>query len=252
MVRRRFENALVIGAGNGSALRVAAAHADQVEQIELSQARARATGARQVETLDVLDLAAGSFDAILSVLELHWSNDPVGELIQMRRALRPDGLLVAALFGGQALNELRAVLAEAEIAETGGLSPRVAPTAEIRDLGALLQRAGYAMPVADVEPLSVTYAGLVPLLQDLRRMGETSILRDRPRTFLRRGVLARADAMYREAFPADGGRIRATFDVTYLTGWAPGPDQPQPKRPGSANTRLADALKTVEKPLPRD
>ncbi len=186
---------------------------------------------------ETLGLEDGAYDLAVLGLTLHWANDPVGALIQMRRALRPDGLLIAATLGGGTLQELRAAFAEAEIAEEGGVSPRVSPMAEIRDLGGLLQRAGCAMPVADGDRIEATYADPLSLMRELRAMGETNALTARRRGGLRRATLARACALYAEHFPAPGGRVRATFEIVTLTGWAPGPDQPRPKRPGSATAR---------------
>ncbi len=203
--------------------------------------------ARIVPDDDVLDLREGTHDLVIHALGLHWANDPVGQMVQARRALKPDGLFMAVLFGGQTLTELRAVLAEAEVAVTGGLSPRVAPMAEIRDAGALLQRAGFALPVADSVTQVVTYASALHLMRDLRAMGEVNALAARNRQPLRRGVLAEAMRLYEREF-GDGGRVRATFEMIFLTGWAPAADQPQPLRPGSATARLADALGTKETP----
>ena len=240
-VTRHFERAAVIGAADGAFLsRVG----QEAVSYEPSALMARAAGGR-VDACDVLPLAEGAHDLILSNLLLHWQNDPVGHLIQARRALAPDGLLIASAFAGQTLHELRAALAEAEVEVTGGLSPRVAPMAEIRDLGGLLQRAGLAMPVADIERQVVTYPSALHLMRDLRAMGETSILAARPRKPLRRDVLMRACEIYARHFPAEGG-VRATFEIVFLTGWAPGPNQPVALRPGSARTRLAEALNTVE------
>ena len=204
-------------------------------------------GARLVADTEVLDLEIQAHDLVIHALALHWANDPVGQLVQARRALRPDGLMIAVLFGGQTLAELRAVLAEAEVAVTGGLSPRIAPMAEIRDAGALLQRAGFALPVADSVSQAVSYATSLDLMRDLRAMGEVNALADRHRRPLRRDVIAAADRLYQREF-ADGDRIRATFEMIFLTGWAPSSDQPKPLRPGSATTRLADALGTEETP----
>ncbi|MGG7567797.1 methyltransferase domain-containing protein [Rhodovulum sp. DZ06] len=206
---------------------------------------------------EVLELEQGAYDLVVGGLSLHWANDPVGLLIQMRRALKPDGLLLVSMFGGQTLAELRAALAEAEAAEEGGLSPRVAPMGEIRDLGALLQRAGLAMPVADSESLDVTYESPLALMRELRAMGETNVMTARRRSPMRRATLARAAALYAERFPAPDpaeaarGRVRASFEIVTLTGWAPGEGQPTPKRPGSAGVRLADALGAEEFKLPR-
>jgi SAM-dependent methyltransferase len=202
---------------------------------------------------ETLALTPGAHDLVIGGLSLHWANDPVGMLVQMRRALRPDGLLMVSLLGGATLTELRVALAEAETVEEGGLSPRIAPMGEIRDLGALVQRAGLAMPVADSDGVTVTYADARALMRDLRAMGETNVLHARRRTPLRRATLARACAIYAKAFPAVGapGRVRASFEIVTLTGWAPGPDQPTAKRPGSATARLSDALGAPEIKLPR-
>jgi len=197
---------------------------------------------------EALPLAAGEADLVISNLTLHAANDPVGALVQARLALKPDGLLRAARLGGRTLHELRAALAEAEARVEGGLSPRVAPMGELRDLGGLLQRAGFQMPVADVEALSVSYASPLNLMRELRAMGETNVMRERRRTFLRRDTLMEACRVYHESFGTPDGRAPATFEIVYLTGWSPGPGQPVPKRPGSASHRLADALGTVERP----
>jgi SAM-dependent methyltransferase len=212
--------------------------------------RAALPTARLVADDESLALALGAHDLVIHALCLHWANDPVGQLVQCRRALVPDGLFLGSLFGGQTLAELRACLAEAEVALTGGLSPRVLPMAEIRDLGGLLQRAGLALPVADAVTFPVTYADAWRLMTDLRAMGEANALAGRLRRPTRRTVLAEAARRYARAFAAPGGRIRASFEVITLTGWAPGEGQPQPLRPGSALTRLADALGSREEPLP--
>jgi SAM-dependent methyltransferase len=196
---------------------------------------------------EVLDLDEAAHDLVLHALALHWSNDPVGQLVQSRRALAPDGLFLGALFGGSTLHELRAALAEAEVATTGGLSPRVAPMGEIRDLGALLQRAGLALPVADGRRFDVSYATPLHLMRDLRAMGETNVMHDRRRAGLRRDTLAEACRLYADRFARPDGRITATFEVIFLTGWAPSASQPRPLRPGSAAARLSDALGTAER-----
>lgn len=203
--------------------------------------------ARIVPDEDVLDLDPGGHDLVIHALALHWANDPVGQLVQMRRALAPDGFCITALFGGRTLAELRSVLAETETRLMGGLSPRVAPMGEIRDLGALLQRAGLALPVADSMPLTVTYKSVMRLVRDLRAMGETNALAQRDRQPLNRQFLAQVDSTYAEHFEADGGRIGATFEIVFLSGWAPAESQQKPLRPGSAAARLADALGTDEK-----
>ncbi|THD76881.1 SAM-dependent methyltransferase [Thalassobius vesicularis] len=206
-------------------------------------------GARVVADEDVLDLEPGAHDLVIHALSLHWASDPVGQMIQSRRALRPDGLFMAAMFGGQTLHELRTALAEAESRVTGGLSPRVAPMAEIRDLGGLLQRAGFALPVADSVPLNVSYQSAFHLMRDLRAMGETNALESRLRRPTRRAVLNKAAEIYADTYGADG-RIPATFEMIFLLGWAPDESQPKPLRPGSAAARLADALGTREIKLP--
>ena len=198
---------------------------------------------------DTLDLAEGSMDLILHALCLHWANDPVGQMIQARRALRPDGLFLAVLFGGSTLNELRTSLAQAESDLFGGLSARIAPMAEIRDLGALLQRAGFALPVADSLPLKVTYSSPDRLMHDLRAMGEGNALSHRPKTGTRRALFQRASEIYLERYSQSDGRIAASFELIFLTGWSPDASQPQPLRPGSATARLADALGSTETPL---
>ncbi|MCC7320058.1 MAG: SAM-dependent methyltransferase [Rubellimicrobium sp.] len=205
-------------------------------------------GATCVPDDEILPLAPGAHDLVIHDLCLHWSEDPVGQLVQARHALRPDGLLIATLFAGQTLHELRTALAEAETSVTGGLSPRVAPMGEIRDLGALLQRAGLALPVADGITRTVSYASALHLMHDLRAMGEGNALAHRLRHPTRRAVIAAAAAIYAGHFGQDG-RIPASFEVVTLTGWAPHPDQQQPLRPGSARIRLAEALGVTETPL---
>ncbi len=201
------------------------------------------------ETLPLEPLA---HDLVIDALSLHWANDPVGRLVQARRSLRPDGLMIAALFGGQTLHELRAALAEAEARVSGGLSPRVAPMAEIRDLGAVLQRAGFALPVADSMTLTVSYETPWHLMRDLRAMGETNALASRLRRPTGRAVMEEAARIYTAAFPHEDGRVAATFEIILLTGWAPDESQQKPLRPGSAAQRLADALGATETPLPDD
>jgi hypothetical protein len=208
--------------------------------------------AQMVADDETLGLQPGAHDLLVHDMALHWAEDPVGQLVQARHALRPDGLLIATLFGGQTLQELRAALAAAEAKLTGGLSPRVAPMGEIRDLGALLQRAGLALPVADGAPVTVTYADIMALIRDLRGMGETNALSGRLRHPTRRAVFDRAAVIYAESFGQPDGRIPATFDIITLTGWAPSADQPKPLRPGSATHRLADYLQTHESPLDPD
>ena len=199
-----------------------------------------------------LPLKPASHDLVIHAMGLHWANDPVGQLIQCHRALRPDGLCLVVLPGGETLHELRASLAEAEAMETGGLSPRVVPMGEIRDLGALMQRAGFALPVADSVTQIVQYRSLSRLFDDLRAMGERNALSARLRRFTGKRVLAAAEAVYRANFANPDGLVRATFELVFLTGWAPHESQQQPLRPGSAKARLADALRVPEQPVPKD
>ncbi|SLN32775.1 methyltransferase domain-containing protein [Roseisalinus antarcticus] len=206
--------------------------------------------ARIVPDAETLDLAVQGHDLAIHALALHWADDPIGQLVQCRRALRPDGLLIAALFGGQTLNELRSCLAQAEAAATGGLSPRVLPMGEIRDLGGLLHRAGLALPVADSLPLTVRYETPLHLMRDLRAMGEQNALYARLRHPSRRTVLLEAMRLYAERHTGADGRITATFEIVTLTGWAPDDSQPVPLRPGSATHSLAKALGTSETRLP--
>lgn len=198
---------------------------------------------------ETLALSEQSHDLVIHAMALHWANDPVGQLIQSRRALRADGLLLTASLGGQTLTELRACLGQAETAVTGGLSPRVVPMADLRDQGALLQRAGFALPVADAMPLTVEYSDAWHLMRDLRAMGEANALAARLRYPTRRAVFETAAELYQTHFGTGTGRITATFELVFLTGWAPDQSQPQPLRPGSAKKSLAEALGTNETKL---
>lgn len=195
---------------------------------------------------EALPAATERFDLAVSLLALQGVNDLPGTLVQLRRALRPDGLFLGCLFGGATLTELRASFAQAESEIEGGISPRVAPFAEVREAGALLQRAGFALPVADTETVTVRYANPFALLRDLRAMGLTSSLIERRRTPLRRATLMRMAKIYASRFADPDGRVRATFEILWLTGWVPHASQQVPLKPGSAKARLADALGTVE------
>lgn len=205
--------------------------------------------AKLITDADVLSLSEQTHDLVIHAMALHWANDPVGQLIQCRRALKPDGFFLGVSLGGQTLHELRASFGQAEAEVSGGMSPRVAPMGEIRDLGALLQRAGFALPVADAVKLGVTYESPLHLMRELRAMGETNALAIRTRRFTKRSVLLRAMQLYQEHFATEDGRIAATFELITLSGWAPDASQQQPLRPGSASQRLADALNTVETSL---
>jgi SAM-dependent methyltransferase len=195
---------------------------------------------------EALPFADRSLDLVVSALSLQFVNDLPGTLVQIRRALKPDGLLLAALIGGDTLSELRQAFAAAEAEVEGGVSPRVAPFVDVRDMGALLQRAGFALPVTDVDRLTVRYASPLALMHDLRRMGATNVLIERRRRPLRRATLRRLMEIYGERFADADGRIRATFEIVWLSGWAPHASQQQPLAPGSARARLADALGTTE------
>jgi SAM-dependent methyltransferase len=198
---------------------------------------------------EALPFAPASFDLVVSALSLQGVNDLPGALVQIRRALAPDGLFMGCLIGGQSLQELRLAFAEAEEAITGGVSPRVAPFADLRDMGGLLQRAGFALPVTDVDTITVRYASIFGLLRDLRAMGATNTLVARDRRPLRRAVLMRAAEIYQQRFADPDGRLRATFEFVWLSGWAPHESQQKPLQPGSAKARLADALGAVERKI---
>ena len=196
---------------------------------------------------ETLPLAPESLDLAVSALAFQFVNDLPGVLAQIRRALRPDGLLLAAMIGGDTLTELRQSFAQAEAECEGGVSPRVAPFADLRDVGALLQRAGFALPVTDVDRVVVRYDNALALMSDLRRMGVTNILIERRRTPTRRATLLRMAEIYASRFADPDGRIRATFDVIWLSGWAPHESQPKPLRPGSAKASLEAAVKRAPK-----
>lgn len=231
-VKRRFEHGLWIGENLPPSL------GPLVER--WSQAR--------FDAIDVLGTDGGPFDLTLSLYSLQTVNDLPGALIQIRRMLKPDGLFLGALFGGATLSELRESFAVAESETMGGISPRVAPFADVRDLGQLLQRAGFALPVSDVERLTVRYGRLSGLVSDLRRHGQTNVLSERRKNFLRRDTRERLEAEYSARHGADG-KLTTTFETIYLAGWAPHPDQQKPLKPGSAARRLSDALGTVERKL---
>jgi SAM-dependent methyltransferase len=195
-----------------------------------------------------LPFAPESFDLAVSALSLQSLNDLPGALLQIRRALKPDGLFLGCLLGGRTLQELRTALAVAETEMSGGISPRIAPFADVRDMGGLLQRAGFALPVADSEPLTVRYASMFALMADLRAMGATNALEMRLRKPPRRELFLRAASVYAERFADPDGRLRATFEMIFVSGWAPHESQQKPLQPGSAKMRLADAL--GRKPTP--
>jgi len=248
-VTRNFPLALDLGCHGGELAR-AVAGSDKIDALvhaDLSPAMAaRAPAPAVAADEEALPFGDGVFDLIVSNLSLHWVNDLPGALTQLRRALKPDGLLLASLLAGDTLSELRQALSEAEIAEEGGLSPRVSPFADVRDLGGLLGRAGFALPVADTDTLIVSYDTPEKLLMDLRGMGESNAVAMRRTGFSRRATIAAAMDAYRRTFANDDGRIPATFQIVTLTAWAPDPSQPQSLKPGSAEARLADALDAEE------
>jgi SAM-dependent methyltransferase len=221
--------------------RFLAREAQESLDLRIAATNRRFESVLRVDALDADEIVPGedaSFDLVTSMLALHAVNDLPGALVQIRRKLKPDGLFLGALFGGETLHELRDAFATAEIETTGGISPRVAPFADVRDLGGLLQRAGFALPVADVERTTVNYRDFSSLLRDLRAQGETNALALRSRKFLSRQTFAALLAAYQP--------VRATFDIIYLTGWAPHESQQKPLARGSAKMRLADALGTTE------
>ncbi|HET7680243.1 MAG TPA: methyltransferase domain-containing protein [Xanthobacteraceae bacterium] len=257
-VLRRFDLAADLGTP-GEHLRQALAASGKVGKViavdaladfSLSRLGGRVGEAAPLVAADeeALPFREGSLDLVVSALALHFVNDLPGTLIQIRRALKPDGLFLAALPGGETLTELRQAFAEAETEMEGGVSPRVAPFPDLRDIGALLQRAGFALPVADTERLTVRYATVFALMHDLRRMGAANALIERRRVPLRRATLMRMVEIYARRFADPDGRLRATFEIVWLSGWAPDPSQQKPLQPGSAKMRLADALGTKEIP----
>ena len=264
-VTRMFPVALDLGCRGGGMAAVLGGRGgiETLVQCELSPAMARrAATARsragpEPRTPRVLTVCADeeflpfqphAFDLVVSNLSVHWVNDLPGCFLQVHRVLKPDGLLLAAMLGGQTLNELRASLLAGELAETGGASPRVSPFADLRDAGALLQRAGFALPVIDSDLLTVTYDDAFHLMRDLRGMGETNAMHGRRRELSRRATLFAAAAHYRDRWVEPDGRLPATFQIIYMTAWSPDSSQQRPLRPGSAQLRLADALDSPELP----
>ncbi len=236
VVSRRFECAAVLGTPTDALRRV------------LSESGKVGTIVEVIADEEALPFANGSLDLVVSALVLQFVNDLPGTLVQIRRALKPDGLLLAALIGGDSLTELREAFAQAESEIEGGASPRVAPFTDLRQLGALLQRAGFALPVVDSDRLTVRYQSVLDLMHDLRRMGATNMLIERRRVPLRRATLQRLAEIYAQRFADTDGRLRATFEIAWLSGWAPHESQQKPLNPGSATVRLADALGTREIP----
>ncbi len=251
LVERRFEEAVELHGATGIAARLAMASGKigHMTRIETDEMPAVAGETIVVAPPEQLPLAPASVNLVLSPLGLHLTNDTPGVFIQVHRALQPDGLFLAAIPGNGTLQELREVLLATEIEMFGGASPRVIPFPDVRDVGGLLQRAGFALPVVDAESYTVRYASLFPLMQDLRAMGMGNPLVDRSRRPVGRNFFLRAAELYAERFADADGRIRATFSIIYASGWKPHESQQKPLRPGSAKTRLADALKVEEQTL---
>jgi SAM-dependent methyltransferase len=249
---REFPLAVDLGARDGIFARAlagspAAERVGPLIETDLSRRMlARGPGLFVQADEEALPFADQSLDLVVSSLALHWVNDLPGALVQIRRALKPDGLFIASMLGGSSLTELRQALVAAEAEVSGGAGLRVSPFADGFDAAGLLQRAGFALPVADVDRVTVRYAHPIRLMADLRAMGETNALADRARRPLSRAVIERACAIYAERFADVGGRVRASFDIVTMTGWAPHPDQQKPLKPGSAQMRLADALGAKE------
>lgn len=247
-VVRRFEIAVDLGTPGNAVRRALAGHTRVGSVVAAHPLAAEFAhgGLAVAADAEALPFRQGSLDLVVSALALQFTNDLPGTFVQICRALRPDGLFLAATLGGDTLTELRQAFAQAEAETTGGASPRVAPFADIRTLGHLLQRAGFALPVTDIDRVTVRYATPFALLQDLRRMGAANVLIERSRKPLRRGTLLRMAEVYAQRFGDPDGRVRATFDIVWLSGWAPHASQQKPLRPGSAKARLADALGAKE------
>ncbi len=249
-VRRDFPVAVDLGSRAGHLARAlqASGRVGRIFAVDMSPAlAARLPVSAAAADEEALPFAPESLDLVASALALHWVNDLPGALLQLRQALRPDGLLMAALFGGETLTELRQVLMEAELAVTGGAAPRVSPMADLRDAAGLLQRAGFALPVADRDLITIAYPDVVKLMRDLSAMGEANAVRLRVKGPLRRAVLAEAAQLYQARHEMAGGRVRASFEILYLSGWAPAATQQRPLHPGQARLRLAEALGTNER-----
>jgi SAM-dependent methyltransferase len=249
-VKRRFALALDLGTPGG-ALAAALRQGGEIDRVIACDPLAGFGSGRLPRVAadeEALPFGNETLDLVVSALSLQWVNDLPGTFAQIRRALKPDGLFLAALIGGETLGELRESLAVAESEMEGGASPRVSPFVDVRTLGSLLQRAGFALPVTDVEPMTVRYRNVQALLHDLRRMGAANALTERSRKPLKRAVLKRAEEIYAGRFTDPDGRLRASFDVLWLSAWAPHESQQKPLKPGSAKMRLADALGTREQP----
>lgn len=247
-VLRTFDVAVDLGTPTDAVTRVLAESGKVATLVRASHDAQGDAPLRVVADEETLPFADGSLDLVVSALALQFVNDLPGALIQIRRALKADGLLLAALIGGDSLTELRQAFAQAESEIEGGASPHVAPFADLREWGALMQRAGFALPVIDCERLTVRYDNVFALMRDLRRMGATNVLAERRRSPLRRATLQRMAEIYAQRFADADGRLRATFEIVWLSGWAPHASQQRPLKPGAATQRLADALGSKELP----
>jgi SAM-dependent methyltransferase len=251
VVERTFESVVELHGATGAAARAAVATGKiaRLTRVESERAYAGTEDAFIEAPIEDVPLEPQSANLVLAPLSLHLTNDTPGMFIRIRRALKPDGLFLAAIPGSGTLQELREVLLATEIEMTGGASPRVIPFADVRDVGGLMQRAGFALPVIDAETYTVRYDSIFPLMRDLRAMGMTNPLAARSRKPLTRTFFLRAAEIYAERYSDPDGRIRATFSIIYVSGWAPHESQQKPLRPGSAKVRLADALKVEEHKL---
>ena len=244
-----FSRALDLGTHTGelAALLQRSGKATDVLATDVSAGMVAVAEARglnaEVRDEETLGLSPGTVDLVMSALSLHWVNDLPGTLIQIRQALKPDGLFLAAMFGAGTLKELRQCLLQAETDLTGGVSPRLSPLPTLADMAGLLQRAGFALPVADRETVTVRYDTMFALLRDMKGMGERASFVAGTTRPLSRQVLMRAAQLYNQSFADADGRIRASFEIVYLSGWAPAPTQPKPLKPGSAKVSLAQAVR---------
>lgn len=250
---RRFPLALDLGCRGGSLWTALepTGRLDQLIQCDLSPLMAKQAGKAQPSLAgdeEALPFKTQCFDLVISNLSLHWVNDLPGTLLQIRQILKEDGLFIGSMLGGNTLWQLRQCLMEAEMAEEGGVGPRVSPFVDLRDAGALLQRAGFALPVVDTETITVTYTDPLRLLADLRGMGETNAVHSRRKSFTRRSTLARAMALYQQQFQDQEGRLPATFQIITMTAWRPHPSQPKPLAPGSGKISLGEALDAIDPP----
>lgn len=251
LIKRDFKDVLVIGARSKKTQQILEAACGQAN-VHFADLAPGPEGGRQdfVGDEEFLPVGREKLDLVISLLDLHAVNDLPGALVLIRQSLRPDGLFLGALFGGITLHELRESLTLAEAECLNGAGAHVFPFADVRDMGSLLQRAGFALPVTDSEHLNVTYSDILSLMKDVRGMGESNILSKRPRRALHKNILARAAEIYGARFGLENGRIPANFEIIHMSGWAPSPNQPKALRPGSAKARLANALKTSEQKLP--